>query len=156
MCIHRSSVAVLLSCLLLAGCANDFSSSTYERNAVGDINASHLGKVVAKRYVNIEGDNELGAGALAGGVGGALLGSAFGKGQGKVLTGAIGAAAGAGIGHAIQRKATKAQGIEYVIKLDNVAEVVIVQGLDNELQIGQRCRIISAQNGKRSRVIAAQ
>ena len=149
--------ALLLVCasLLLSGCADNFSNDSYEHTAVGDINAVYMGRVIAKRLVNVEGDNSPGAGALLGGAGGALAGSAFGKGSGKVLGALTGAAVGGLAGHAIQKNATKTKCIEYIVKLDSGAEIMIIQGTENQLEIGQRCRVINAGHGKRSRIVAA-
>jgi outer membrane lipoprotein SlyB len=144
---------ILVCALLLAGCANDYSGDTYDGRAVGEISRADTGTIISIRKIKIkpEGDTP-GLGALVGGTAGALAGSAFGGGRGKLLTAAAGGVAGGVAGHMIQNRAQ--DGFEYTVRLDTGATIVVTQGPNPALSVGQRVNVINSQKG-RSRVVPA-
>lgn len=146
-----TGLCLILSAFLFSGCSNDFSGNRYDSVNVGEVSRTDHGTVVSLRKVEIKPNgNDLGAGALLGGVGGGLLGSAFGGGKGKILTSAAGAVVGGVAGNAIQNRAQ--DGIEYTIKLDSGATITLAQGTQPAISVGQRVYVVNSSKG-RSRVV---
>lgn len=140
-----------------AGCAPRVGGSNYSISGVGEIGNSEKGTITAARKVTIsasrtEQDNKPGAGAAIGGVTGAVVGSQIGKGATPYLAGAAGAIAGGFAGHFLEQKLTDQEGMEYHIKLDSGRTVVITQGLDPMMGVGQRVTVIESLRD-RSRVV---
>ncbi|MBQ7524552.1 MAG: glycine zipper 2TM domain-containing protein [Alphaproteobacteria bacterium] len=149
----KRSVALSLcaAALLLAGCGGDFSGSRYDEASVGEVSRTDEGTVISLRRVELKPDHSM-AGTLLGGAGGALAGSLFGGGNGKILTTTAGAIAGGVAGNAIGSRAQ--DGIEYTVQLNNGSVVVIAQGTDPAISVGQRVRVVYSNKG-RSRVVPA-
>lgn len=141
-------IAAAAASLFLAACAGSLSGSSYSRNqARGEMNV-RMGVVEAVRLVQIEGTNS-GAGTLAGGVVGGIAGSGVGQGRGSNIATVLGAVAGGIAGHAIEDSATKKQGIEITIKLDNGHTIAVTQEADEQFHVGERVRVLSGQGATR-------
>lgn len=141
-------IAAAAASLFLAACAGSLSGSSYSRNqARGEMNV-RMGVVEAVRMVQIEGTNS-GAGTLAGGVVGGIAGSGVGQGRGSNIATVLGAVAGGIAGHAIEDSATKKQGIEITIKLDNGHTIAVTQEADEQFRVGERVRVLSGQGATR-------
>ncbi|HEX5393065.1 MAG TPA: glycine zipper 2TM domain-containing protein [Rhodocyclaceae bacterium] len=141
-------IAAATASLLLAACAGSLSGSSYNRNqARGEMNV-RMGVVEAVRQVQIEGTNS-GAGTLAGGVVGGIAGSGVGQGRGSNIAAVLGAVAGGVAGHALEGSATKKDGIEITIKLDNGNMIAVTQEADEQFRVGERVRVLSGQGATR-------
>jgi outer membrane lipoprotein SlyB len=115
------------------------------------VSRTDRGIIISMREVEIKPD-EVGSGAVIGGLGGGLLGSMFGKGDGKILTTAAGAVAGGLAGNAIQNRSQR--GREYTVQLQNREIVTLTQGLTPVLSVGQEVYIVNSNRG-RSRIVPA-
>jgi outer membrane lipoprotein SlyB len=142
---------LLLAGLVLAvsACTPQVSPETYSVGTVGQVNRAIRGVVISARPVNIDGTQGVGAtaGATAGAIGGSFVG-------GDVRSNLIGAVAGAVVGGvagaAIERGATRQQGIEYVVQSQNGALLTVVQGPEPSFPVGARVIVLY---GTRARVI---
>ncbi|HSC76691.1 MAG TPA: hypothetical protein VLB90_10705 [Pseudomonadales bacterium] len=140
----------LVTCLYLAGCADDLSGDTYSRDdARQPMNVSY-GTIIGVRPVKIEGDRDFigqGGGAVIGG----MAGNTMGGGSGRNLTTAIGAVAGAVAGGAAQEGMTRAQGAEITVRLDSGSTIAIVQEVQhlNDFVTGQRVRLTEGNGNTR-------
>ena len=133
--------------LLLSGCASQ-SASVYSRDQTMREATVRMGVVESVRAVTIDGTKSpvgAGAGAAIGGI----AGSGVGQGRGSNVGAIIGAVAGGVAGAAIENSATKQNGIEITIKLDNGSYVAIVQAADEEFKPGERVRILSGSGASR-------
>lgn len=140
----------LLTCLYLAGCADDLSGDTYSRDDARKPMDVSYGTVIGVRPVKIEGDRDFlgqGGGAIIGG----MAGNTMGGGSGRGLTTAIGAVAGAVAGGAAQEGMTRAQGAEITVRLDSGSTTAIVQEVQhlNEFVTGQRVRLTEGNGNTR-------
>lgn len=141
----------------LSACAPNLGGSDYSTAGVGEISTTLKGVIVATRVVKIRPDNseKSGTGAAGGMLGGALLGSTLGGGRKTpIATGVLGGIAGAVAGHALERKLTEQDGIEYQVKLTDGNIVTIAQGLEPKMSVGQKVLLIESNRYKgRSRII---
>ena len=144
------AIFFLFSALYLAGCAGDLSGDVYSREEARKEMQVAYGTVESTRPVVIEGERNFlgqGGGAVIGGV----AGNAIGSGSGRSIATAVGTVAGAVAGGATQEKATRAQGVEIIIDLDNGGSTAVVQQVKdlNEFTSGQRVRIITSEGNTR-------
>ena len=131
----------IISALLLAGCASQ-SASVYSRDQTMRETTVRMGVVDSVRAVTIDGTKSpIGAGA--GAVVGGIAGSGMGGGHGSDIAAVLGAVAGGIAGSAIENSATKKNGIEITIKLENGTYVAITQEADEVFKPGERVRILS-------------
>lgn len=103
--------------------------------------AARYGRIQQIEAVTIEGDKQLGIGAVAGAVVGGVLGHQVGGGTGKAVATAAGAVAGGVIGNKIENKNERRPGQHVVIRLDDGSSVGITQPVDPVLRVGDRVRI---------------
>jgi outer membrane lipoprotein SlyB len=147
------AIMVSLPLVLLAGCASNISSNSYSASDVGEATKTYEGTIVDKRIVEVKG-NTAGqvAGAVGGAVGGGALGSLVGSGGGKTATTIGGAALGALAGNEAAKQLSKQEAYEYTVKLTNGNLRTVVQGLDTNLEVGQKV-YLQISNGGRSRIM---
>jgi outer membrane lipoprotein SlyB len=141
----------LMVCLLITGCADNLSGDVYSRDDARKTMDVSYGTVVAVRLVVIEGERGF-LGKAGGAVIGGMAGNTMGGGSGRGLATAAGAVAGTVIGGAAQEKATRAQGAEITIRLDNDdSTMAVVQQVEdlNEFVAGQRVRLTSGNGNTR-------
>ena len=120
-------IAATLAVLLVSGCADTISPSTYSVGQVGTVNRAVDGVIVSVRQVQI--DRSSGVGGVAGAGIGAAGGSAIGSSTEANIAGAIaGAVVGGIIGAAAEKGASKTTGFEYVVRTSNGALLTLVQG----------------------------
>lgn len=141
----------LLICLGITGCADDLSGDVYTRDEARQSMQVQYGVVDGVRPVVIEGEKGFlgqGGGAVIGGI----AGNSIGGGTGRALGTAVGAIAGSVAGGAVQERATRAQGAEIIVRLDNGTDMAVVQEVEhiNQFVVGQRVRITG--NGRGTRV----
>ena len=113
--------------LFLSACAQDLSSNTYSRGAVGTVSHMQQGTVVNARNVTIDGTKThigTGAGAVIGGVAGSNIG---GSSEDNVIGAVAGAVLGGLAGNAIERGVTRQSGIEYTIQTQAGDMITVVQ-----------------------------
>lgn len=144
----------LLSVGVLAGCTNYARSGGVTSGDVGRASYVETGVVQSSRPVRITGERT-GEGGAIGAVGGGLAGQALGGDTGgRIAGGLAGAVIGGLIGTAIERGIEEADGVEYVIRLDNGRTVAIVQRAEPNtyIQAGQRVQVVY---GNQVRVLPA-
>lgn len=149
---------VVPSLLMMTGCARNIGASNYASAGVGEAMTSYAGVIASKRQVVVEEGEKLQdnvVGGLAGGVAGGVLGNMAGKGRGNTLATLGGAAAGAVAGSYAQKALSKQDAFEYTLQLDNGQLKTVVQGLDVNLQPGQRV-ILHVSHQGRSRIVPFQ
>jgi outer membrane lipoprotein SlyB len=100
--------------LLIGGCASTTSGSVYSSGQARQEQTVRMGVVESVRQVSIEGSKS-GVGAVAGGV----------------------------AGNMIEQGATKKQGLEITVKLDNGELRAITQDADEVFKPGERVRLLS-------------
>jgi outer membrane lipoprotein SlyB len=139
--------AAVLAAALLAGCAATQSGTSYTRDEARREMSVRMGVVESVRGVTIEG-TKTPIGAGAGAVAGGIAGSTIGHGRGSAVGAVVGAVAGGLAGGAIEEAATKRNGVEITVKLDNGQMVAIVQEDDGtEFRPGERVRILAGTSG---------
>ncbi len=132
--------------LVLSGCASKTSSQVYSRDQAQQQMAVYYGTVLIVSPVKIEGTKS-GAGAVAGGVVGGIAGHSVGGGHGQALATAAGAIGGALLGGVAEQGATKTDGLEITVELDNGEILAIVQADDVSFNVGDRVRIVRGAGG---------
>ena len=148
---HIHAILLAMSGLaVITGCADNLSGDVYTREEARKTMQVSYGNVQSVRPVVLEGERGFlgqGGGAVIGGYAAHTIGS----GSGQNLATAVGAVAGAVAGGAIQEKATRAQGAEIIVRVDNGTTMPIVQEVEdlNEFVAGQRVRIIKGSDNTR-------
>ncbi|UCV07736.1 glycine zipper 2TM domain-containing protein [Dechloromonas denitrificans] len=141
---------LLLSVILLAGCASSKSGDVYSRDQARREQTVRQGVVESVRAVQMEGTKSP-VGTVAGAAVGGIAGSTLGHGKGSAVTAVIGAVAGGLAGAAIEEGVTRRQAMEITVQLDGGRLIVIVQeGDPQEFRPGDRVRVLSS--GGESRV----
>ena len=129
---------------LLAGCAA-------QEPQLGESEVRY-GTIVSINKVSLEGDHQLGLGAVIGGIAGGVLGHQIGGGTGQDIATVAGTLAGAFAGQAVQNKyASRRTGQHIIVKLNNGVAVGITQPADSSLRVGDKVRIDG--EGPKARVV---
>jgi outer membrane lipoprotein SlyB len=144
-------ISILLTVLLLSGCASSKSGEVYSRDQARQSMTVQLGTVEFVKPVQIEG-SQSGLGAAAGGIAGGVAGSTIGGGKGSTLAALGGAALGALAGNMTEKKMSEADGLEITVKLDNGNALAVVQENDVMFSVGDRVRVLTGRDGT-SRVV---
>ena len=140
----------LVATLGLAGCAGSLSGDTYSRGEARRAMVVKFATVESTRLVKLEGTKSQ-IGTVAGGAVGGIAGSSIGSGKGSAVGAVLGAVAGGIAGSAIEEGATRKQGVEVTVRLDNSQYMAVVQEDAGEnFQPGQRVRLV--QDGGTMRV----
>ena len=105
------------------------TGTNYSRDEARVVQNVKLGTVIDATPVMIEGTKS-GIGGVLGGVVGGLAGSTIDDGATADIAAVIVGAAGAAVGAKAESALTKAQGMEYTIKLDDGEVISVVQALD--------------------------
>jgi outer membrane lipoprotein SlyB len=135
-------VGALAAFALIGGCASTSSGSVYSGGQARQEQTVRMGVVESVRQVSIEGSKS-GVGAVAGGIVGGVAGSNVGGGKGSTIGSVLGAVAGGVAGSMIEQGATKKQGLEITVKLDNGELRAITQEADEAFHPGERVRLLS-------------
>jgi outer membrane lipoprotein SlyB len=110
------------------------------------------GNIVQINPVTLEGDHQLGLGAVIGAAAGGLLGSLVGGGSGRDVAVVIGAIGGGVAGNEVQNNyVDKKPGSHIIVHLDNGVHVAITQPLNPDLYVGERVMIQGS--GQSARVV---
>lgn len=140
--VHLCYVFMSIPFLSLAACAPLQPTSSYSREQIGRTATVMQGTIIAVRDVKISGTSS-GLGATAGVVGGGTAGSYIGGDVRSNILGAVGGAVIGGIaGAAIERAATEAGAVEFIIRQDNGQVVALVQTNEETLTIGEKVLIL--------------
>lgn len=127
----RAWIAIVLLAFL-AGCATPQEGETQVR----------LGRVTKIEAVTIDGDHQLGVGAILGAIAGGVLGHQIGGGSGRDVATVAGVLAGGYAGNKVQnRYVDRKPGQHVIVQLDNNVSVGITQPVDAALRVGDRVRI---------------
>ena len=145
---YAKFATVLLAVLTITGCASSRSGSVYSRDQARQEMNVRMGIIESVRDVQLEG-TKTGAGTVAGGAIGGVAGSNVGKGKGQAVGTILGVVAGAIAGHAIEEGATKKNGVEITVKLDNGQLIAIVQEAEERFNPGDRVRVLSGSGTTR-------
>lgn len=132
-----------LTAVLVSGCASSLRGDVYSREEARRVQWVQFGTVLDTRPVVIEGRRGpvgTGAGAIVGGV----AGSEVGGGKGKTIATVLGAVAGGVAGQAIEEHATRKQGQEITVQLDEGGTIAVVQEVDQAgtFNPGDRVRLL--------------
>lgn len=142
--------ALALTALLVAGCAGGLGSGDYERSDTRRAYDVRMGVVESVRGVQIAGSKS-GVGTGAGAVVGGVAGSNIGEGKGSVVGAVVGAVVGGMAGSAIEKGATRKNGLEITVRLDSGRTVAIVQeDTGEDFRVGDRVRVL--ESGGEARV----
>jgi outer membrane lipoprotein SlyB len=143
------SFALLIALLIAfseAGCTTDPATPQAGEEAV------RYGRIEQIDPVELEGDHQLGVGAIVGAAAGGILGSFIGHGTGADVAAVAGAIGGGFAGNAIQnRYVDKRAGQHVTVRLSNGVAVAVTQPADANLQVGDRVRVDGS--GMRARVV---
>lgn len=139
---------LLAATMLLGGCAPRLSGDVYSRDQARREHTVRMGVVESVREVQIEGTRS-GVGPTAGAVIGGIAGSNVGSGRGSQVGSVIGAVAGGVLGQGAEQVATRTNGLEITVRLDNGQTVAIVQEADVAFRAGERVRILTGAGAAR-------
>ena len=143
-------LAVTLLGALLAACAAG-SQMSQPSTQLGE-QQIQSGNIVQINPVMLEGDHQLGLGAVMGAAAGGLLGSLVGGGSGRDVAMVIGAIGGGVVGNEVQNNyADKQPGSHIIVRLDNGVHVAVTQPLNPDLYVGERVMIQGS--GQSARVV---
>ncbi len=142
----RSLLVAFLITSIAAGCASSTSSKVYPRYQAQQAWKVEYGKVSGIDSVTIEGDRTY-LGRAGGGYIGYETGRAVVDGSGRGVAGAVGAVAGAVAGDAIEEGATRQEGLQITVDLDEGPTIAIVQATDQQFQVGERVKVLRGQRG---------
>ena len=144
---HIALATLSMIAILLSGCASQ-SANVYSRDQALHEMTVRMGVVESARAITIDGTKSpigAGAGAAIGGI----AGSGMGGGRGSDVGSIIGAVAGGVAGAAIENSATRQNGFEITIKLDDGKYIAITQAADEVFKPGERVRILSGGGATR-------
>lgn len=144
------AAAFAVAVLGLGGCATGLGGETYSRGEARRAMTVQYGVVESVRYVKLEG-TKTPIGALGGAAIGGIAGSGIGDGRGAAIATVIGAVAGGLAGSAIEEGATRSQGVEVTVRLDNNQLMAVVQDDKGEdFRSGDSVRVV--RDGSTTRV----
>jgi outer membrane lipoprotein SlyB len=148
---QTTAISALFGALVLVtGCQSTLTGESYSRSEARKVQQVQYGVVEYLRPVVIEGTKTpvgAGAGAAIGGIGGSSVGS----GKGAAVAAVVGAVAGGVAGAAVEEQATKRQGVEITVRLDNKQIIAVVQEVSPAVsfQVGDRVRVLTVNGTTR-------
>ena len=139
-----SSIA-LTAALTATGCASDGVATSVGEQSV------RYGPIEEIVPVELEGDHQLGVGAVVGAAAGGVLGHQVGRGSGRDVATLLGAIGGAFVGNEVQHRYADARpGQQIVVVLDDRARISVTQPSGPGLRVGDRVRVDGS--GQQARV----
>lgn len=135
---------IVATLLVSSGCVSSKSGNVYKRDQARTVQRVELGIVEHVREVRIEGTKS-GLGAAIGSAVGGVAGSEVGHGAGRKIATILGAAGGGAAGAAAEEAATREQGLEITVELDNGRMIAVTQAADEPFNVGDRVRVLSGQ-----------
>lgn len=133
---------MLAATAVLSGCANTGPSQNYS-TPQGDY--SSYGTIDSIQVIQGGGSGSSGAGAIVGGIAGALLGNTIGSGGGRTAATVAGAVAGGVVGNQVENRQQSGLNYQISVRLDNGEYRTVVQDNANNLQPGNRVRIVDGR-----------
>ena len=148
-----SAAALLSATILLSGCAPRMSNRDYSLNEAYQPMNVQYGTVDGVRSVLIQGP-QTGVGPMAGAVIGGAAGNAMGGGTGQIITTVAGALLGGLAGAAAEEGASRQEGQQITIHMDDGRLIAVVQSGKVAFAPGERVQVLTAADGT-TRVEAA-
>jgi outer membrane lipoprotein SlyB len=139
-----ASIATLASC-------QTASPDVVERDSAQRLSTVDDATVLSARPVKIDG-SQSGLGAVGGAVAGGIAGSNVGGPRGSGIVGIAGAIAGGVVGNAIEREATKQDGVEILLQMKNGERRSVIQADGGEM-FSSGDAVIVVTTGNRVRVL---
>jgi outer membrane lipoprotein SlyB len=128
--------------VVLAGCVSQKTGDVYTRDEALREQSVRGATVQSVRPVKIEG-TRTGVGAVAGGAVGGIAGSTVGTGKTSSVAAVVGAVGGGLAGQALEEGATRKNGVEITVRLDNGEMRAIVQDDGDKFFAGQKVRLLT-------------
>lgn len=144
----RIHLVLTLMTVAVAGCAASKSGDVYTREQARREMTVRTGVVESVRPVLIEGTKSP-VGASAGAIVGGIAGATIGRGRGSTVGSVIGALGGGLAGAAIEEQATRKEGIEITVRLDDGSLRAYVQEATEAFNPGERVRVLSGAGEQR-------
>lgn len=141
----------LVAAAVLAACAAPYpppSSGGYPAATMGE-SEIRWGQIVRIDSVQIQGDHQLGVGAVLGGIAGGLLGHQVGGGHGRTVATVAGTLLGGYAGSQVQNNSQSQPGQHILVGLPSGVSVGITQPYDASLRVGDQVQIVGAGPGAR-------
>ena len=133
-----STAIALLLAALLGACASAIGQGGPD---LGEESVRY-GIVTRIEPVSLEGDHQLGLGAVLGAAAGGVIGHQFGGGSGRDVATVIGAVGGGLAGNTIQnRYVDRRAGQHIFVRLDNGVTIAVTEPADPALRVGDRVRV---------------
>ena len=143
MCIFALSIITVCT-----GCTSTSQGSkTYTRSQAQSALTVYYGTVLKVADVKIQTETKGAVGGIAGGILGGVVGSTIGAGGGRRIATTVGALGGAAVGSKAEEKSKIKPGVELEVEFDDGRLMVIVQEKDDEYAVGDRIRVVEAQDG---------
>jgi outer membrane lipoprotein SlyB len=140
------TATLFLATVLLAGCAPRISNRSYTLNEAYQPMNVQYGTVDSVRSVLIQGP-QTGVGPVAGAVIGGAAGNAVGGGTGQVMTTVAGALLGGLAGAAAEEGASRQEGQQITIHMDDGRLIAVVQAGKIAFSPGERVQVLTASDG---------
>jgi outer membrane lipoprotein SlyB len=141
--ITSTAIALLLAALL-AACASAIGKGgpALGEEPVNYEESVRYGVITRIDPVSLEGDHQLGLGAVLGAAAGGIIGHQFGGGSGRDVATVIGAVGGGLAGNAIQnRYVDRRPGQHIFVRLNNGVTIAVTEPADPALRVGDRVRV---------------
>jgi outer membrane lipoprotein SlyB len=135
-------VTALTALSVLSACTTTSSGSVYSSRQTRQEQTVRLAVVESVRQVTIEGSQSP-VGPVAGGAIGGIAGANVGGGRGSTVGSILGAVAGGVAGRVIEERATRKDGLEITVRLENGELRAITQEADETFKPGERVRLLS-------------
>jgi len=138
----KGMLVVSAAAVLISGCVSQKTGDVYTRDEALREQSVRRATVESVRPVKIEG-MRTGVGAVAGGAVGGIAGSTVGTGKTSNVAAVVGAVGGGLAGHALEEGATRKNGVEVTVRLDNGERRAIVQDDSDRFFTGQNVRLLT-------------
>jgi outer membrane lipoprotein SlyB len=139
-----STATALLLAALLAACASAIGEGGPQlgEEPVHYEESARYGVITRIEPVSLEGDHQLGLGAVLGAAAGGIIGHQFGGGSGRDVATVIGAVGGGLAGNTIQnRYVDRRPGQHIFVRLNNGVTIAVTEAADPALRVGDRVRV---------------
>lgn len=147
------TAALLLSLVFLSGCAASMSNRTYAESEALQPMTVEYGTVESVQPVSIQA-TPTGVGPMAGAVIGGAAGNSIGGGNGQIISTIGGAILGGLAGAAVENNASRQNGQQITVRMDDGRLLAVVQGGRAVFTPGERVQLLTAPDGT-TRVAAA-
>ena len=138
----KGMLVLSAAAVLLCGCVSQKTGDVYTRDEALREQLVRSATVESVRRVKIEG-TRTGVGAVAGGAVGGIAGSTVGTGKTSNVAAVVGAVGGGLAGQALEEGATRKNGVEITVRLDNGERRAVVQDDSDKFFTGQNVRLLT-------------